>query len=152
MSDKLQEFKAQESMIRQFGFILPLLLVVFVSCQSSEELKREQFYSEGYQLYTLNCANCHQADGSGLANLYPPIQGSSYLMRKADLVCIIKNGLAGEIHVNGKTYNRPMPANPKLPDLEIAEIVTYVNNTWGKDSTYTPTDSVTAFLTRCAVK
>jgi len=129
-----------------------LLILALTSCQSSEELKREQFYSEGYQLYTLHCANCHQADGSGLANLYPPIQGSSYLMRKADLVCIIKNGLAGEIHVNGKTYNRPMPANPKLPDLEIAEIVTYVNNTWGKDSTYTPTDSVTAILTRCAVK
>jgi len=132
------------------GFLL--LILALTSCQSSEELKREQFYSEGYQLYTLHCANCHQADGSGLANLYPPIQGSSYLMRKADLVCIIKNGLAGEIHVNGKTYNRPMPANPKLPDLEIAEIVTYVNNTWGKDSTYTPTDSVTAILTRCAVK
>lgn len=132
------------------GFLL--LILALTSCQSSEELKREQFYSEGYQLYTLHCANCHQADGSGLANLYPPIQGSSYLMRKADLVCIIKNGLAGEIHVNGKTFNRPMPANPKLPDLEIAEIVTYVNNTWGKDSTYTPTDSVTAVLTRCAVK
>lgn len=129
-----------------------LLVLALVSCQSSEELKREQFYSEGYQLYTLNCANCHQADGSGLANLYPPIQGSSYLMRKADLVCIIKNGLAGEMHVNGKTFNRPMPANPKLPDLEIAEIVTYVNITWGKDSTYTPTDSVTAMLTRCKVK
>ncbi len=122
------------------------------SCQNAEELKQEQYYSEGYQLYMANCANCHQAEGTGLVNLYPPIQGSSYLMRKADLVCIIKNGLAGEIQVAGKTYNRPMPANPKLADIEIAEIVTYVNNTWGTDSTYTPTDSVTAMLNRCEVK
>lgn len=127
-------------------------LITFFSCQSSEELKLEQYYSEGYQLYTTHCANCHQAEGTGLANLYPPIQGSSYLLQKADLVCIIKNGLAGEIQVAGKTYNRPMPANPKLPDLEIAEIVTYVNTTWGKDTTYTPTDSVTAMLGRCNQK
>ncbi len=125
------------------------LTLTFSSCQNAEELKREQYYSEGYQLYTAHCANCHQAEGTGLANLYPPIQGSSYLDRNADLVCIIKNGLAGEIEVAGKTYNRPMPANPKLADIEIAEIVTYVNITWGKDSTYTPTDSVTAMLNRC---
>ena len=133
-----------------YGFFI--LTLVFSSCQSSEELKLEQYYSEGYQLYTTHCANCHQAEGTGLANLYPPVQGSSYLLQKADLVCIIKYGLAGEIQVAGKTYNRPMPANPKLPDLEIAEIVTYVNNTWGKDTAYTPTDSVTAMLIRCAVK
>ncbi len=131
---------------------LLLLVIALASCQSSQELKLEQYYSEGYQLYTTHCANCHQAEGTGLANLYPPIKGSSYLLRKADLVCIIKNGLAGEILVNGKTYNRPMPANPKLPDLEIAEIVTYVNNTWGKDTTYTPTDSVTDMLTLCGGK
>ena len=128
-----------------------ILTWIISSCQSSEDLKLEQYYSEGYQLYTTHCANCHQAEGTGLVSLYPPIQGSSYLLRKADLVCIIKNGLAGEIQVNGKTYNRPMPANPKLPDLEIAEIVTYVNNNWGKDTTYTPTDSVTAMLIRCAI-
>ncbi len=135
---------------RIIGFLF--FLFAFASCQSSEELKREQYYSEGYQLYTVHCANCHQAEGTGLANLYPPIQGSSYLMQKADLICIVKNGLAGEIQVAGKTYNRPMPANPKLADIEIAEIVTYVNNTWGKDTTYTPTDSVTAILNRCKMK
>ena len=129
----------------------PLLVFAFSSCQSSEDLKREQYYAEGYQLYTAHCANCHQADGTGLASLYPPIRGSSYLTRKGDLVCIIKNGLSGEIEVAGKTYNRPMPANPKLADLEIAEIVTYVNNTWGKETTHTPTDSVTAMLSRCKV-
>ncbi|GHB77527.1 c-type cytochrome [Persicitalea jodogahamensis] len=126
-------------------------IMAFSSCQSTDELKKEQYYSEGYQLYTANCANCHQADGTGLANLYPPIKGSSYLDRNADLICIIKNGLAGEIQVAGKTYNRPMPANPKLADIEIAEIVTYVNITWGGDSTYTPTDSVTAILSRCEI-
>lgn len=128
---------------------LLLLGGIFAACESKDELKRDQYYSEGYQLYTANCANCHQADGKGLANLYPPIIGSKYVSQTGPLVCIVKNGLAGEIVVAGKTYNRPMPANPKLTDIEIAEIVTYVSNSWGKDNTYTRIDFVTESLLRC---
>ncbi len=132
------------------GRLLGLLLLVAASgCRSQEELKRDQYYAEGYQLYMTHCANCHQADGKGLANLYPPLQGSEYLGRKAEFICISKNGLAGEIQVAGKTYNRPMPANPRLTDIEIAEITTYVYNTWGQETTYTPTDSVTKILDNC---
>jgi mono/diheme cytochrome c family protein len=127
-----------------------VFLITVSACQSTEELKTEQYYSEGYQLYTAHCANCHQADGRGLADLYPPLRESTYLSRKSELICVIKNGLSGEIKVAGKTYNRPMPANSKLTDIEIAEIVTYVTNTWGQETRYTPTDSVTAALTRCA--
>lgn len=129
-----------------------VFLLILSACQSADELKTEQYYSEGYQLYTTQCANCHQADGRGLADLYPPLQESAYLSRQNELICVIKNGLSGEIKVGGKTYNRPMPANPKLTDIEIAEIVTYMTNTWGNEITYTPIDSVTAALTRCEEK
>lgn len=129
-----------------------VLLMALSACQSADELKTEQYYSEGYQLYTTHCANCHQADGSGLADLYPPLQKSTYLSRRDEMICVVKNGLSGEIQVGGKTYNRPMPANPKLTDIEIAEIVTYVTNTWGVKTSYMPIDSVTAALTRCPEK
>lgn len=119
------------------------------ACQSAQELKREQYYAEGFQLYTIHCANCHQDDGRGLANLYPPVENSAYLSQPQAMACVIRNGLSGEITVAGKTYNRPMPANPKLSDIEIAEIVTYVTNTWGQESGYMPIDSVSAALSRC---
>jgi len=130
-------------------WIAGVLIALLSACQSADELKTEQYYSEGYQLYTTQCANCHQPDGKGLVDLYPPIQGSTYIRRKNELICIIKNGLSGEIKVAGKNYNRPMPANPKLTDIEIAEITTYITNTWGKETTYMPIDSVTAALIRC---
>ncbi|WP_247234412.1 cytochrome c [Telluribacter sp. SYSU D00476] len=130
-------------------FALGVLVALLTACQSSEELKRDQYYSEGYQLYTTYCANCHQADGKGLANLYPPLAGSEYLADKSRFICITRYGMSGEITVAGKTYNRPMPANPNLKDLEIAEIATYVYNTWGKDSTYTNTEMVTEVLSKC---
>ena len=137
--------------LKSFGRI-GVLLVALSACQSADELKTEQYYSEGYQLYTTHCANCHQAEGSGLADLYPPLSESTYLSRRNEMICVVKNGLSGEIKVGGKTYNRPMPANPKLTDIEIAEIVTYVTNTWGEKTVYMHTDSVTAALTRCEDK
>jgi mono/diheme cytochrome c family protein len=123
--------------------------VLISSCQDAEKLKTDQYYAEGYALYTTHCANCHQENGKGMANLYPPLQGSEYLDNKELFICITSNGLSGEIEVAGKKYNRPMPANPSLKDIEIAEIVTYVYTTWGKETLYTPTDSVHQILTRC---
>ena len=130
--------------------IFIFVVVLFVTaCQSEQELKTEQYFSEGYQLYTSNCANCHQANGLGMANLYPPLIGSPSLKDKALLACIIKNGMKGDIAVEGKKFNRPMPANPKLMDLEIAEIITYLNVKWQKDSIYTTTEFVNKSLQLC---
>lgn len=98
-----------------------------------EELRLKQYIFQGRKLYQQHCANCHQEDGSGLGRLIPPLENSDYMMESIERsVCIIKNGLTGEIMVNGKQYNQPMPANKGLTNIEVAEIVTYIHNTWGK--------------------
>lgn len=119
------------------------------SCQSSEQLKSEQYFVEGYQLYKTYCTNCHQDDGKGMANLYPPLQSSDILKNKELMACIIKHGMNDTILVAGKKFNRPMPANPKLTELEIAEIVSFVTMKWGKDSTHTSIESVQKSLADC---
>ena len=43
------------------------------------------------------------------------------------------NGLSGPVTVNGKTYNSVMPPMSQLNDDEIANILTYVLNTWGNN-------------------
>ena len=99
----------------------------------SDKVKLEQYIVEGRILYLNHCSSCHQADGKGLAKLYPPLNGSDYLEGNVEgVVCSIKNGLSGPILVNGVEYNQPMPANAKLTPLEIAEITTYVYNSWGR--------------------
>jgi mono/diheme cytochrome c family protein len=97
-----------------------------------ERIKRKQYLIEGKRLYLLHCSNCHQEDGSGLARLYPPLKESDYLKNnEKSVICSIKYGQSGEITVNGVIYNQPMPSNLRLTDLEIAEIGTYIYNTWG---------------------
>lgn len=122
--------------------ILVFLIPGLASCRSSEELKSEQYFVTGQQLYMTHCANCHQMEGKGMSNLYPPIAGSPILLDKARVAHIIKYGMSDTIMVNGRKFSRPMPPNPKLTEIEIAELVSFVSMKWGKDSVYTPIDFV----------
>lgn len=126
-------------------FCLPLL----IACQSEEELKREKYFVAGEQLYKEHCSNCHQTDGKGLAALYPPIKGSDYLKNKEKVICLIRHGLSDSIVVNGRPYNRPMPANPQLANIDVAEIVTYIYNEWGNEKTISEVKDVSKVLDKC---
>ncbi|PLK43441.1 cytochrome c [Emticicia sp. TH156] len=117
-------------------------LFLLSSCQSAEQIKLEQYYIGGKVIYEQNCANCHQKDGKGLQNLYPPLAGSDYLQNKAQVIRVIKNGLTGAIKVNGKIYNQPMPANSQLQNLDIAEVVTYIYNEWANEKEITTVEEV----------
>jgi mono/diheme cytochrome c family protein len=128
---------------------LVFMMLGLTSCRSSEELKTEQYFVTGQQLYMTHCANCHQMEGKGMSNLYPPIAGSSIISDKARLACIVQYGMNDTILVNGKKFSRPMPPNPKLTEIEIAEIVSFVSMKWGKDSVYTPIEFVHKTLADC---
>jgi mono/diheme cytochrome c family protein len=116
-------------------YIIHFTFYIFLSsCQSKEETDRQKYISEGIALYKNNCANCHQVDGAGLAGLYPPLAGSDYLKKNRNaVICSLKYGQQGPIVVNGKRYNRIMPAQLGLSALEVAEITTYIYHKWGGD-------------------
>ena len=116
---------------------------------SRDEIRLKQYQVQGAKIYATYCANCHQQDGKGLAALYPPLAGSDYLL--SDLqraACIIKNGQAKEIVVNGVSYNQMMPANP-ISNLEIAEVLTFITNAWGNDKGLTGVKDVDKWLQEC---
>ncbi len=137
-------------MMRLTGLLVALTgFISVISCQSAEEIKRQKYITEGILVYKTNCANCHQTKGEGVAALYPPIAGSDYLANKNSVICLIRYGQQGPIVVNGKPYNRPMPAQPQLSDLEIAELVTYIYNEWGNETKLTGVKEVTPILQQC---
>ncbi|QMW06553.1 c-type cytochrome [Spirosoma foliorum] len=130
-----------------FGFFG--ILIGLVSCQSEEEIKRQRYITEGILVYKNNCANCHQSKGEGLASLYPPIAKSDFLGDKNKVICLMRYGQQGPIVVNGKPYNRPMPPQPQLSDLEIAELATYIYNEWGNETKLTDVKSIKPILEAC---
>jgi glucose/arabinose dehydrogenase/mono/diheme cytochrome c family protein len=90
---------------------------------------------EGSILYTTYCATCHQRDGKGDNNRFPPLAGSEWVTGDEErLIGIVLNGLQGEVKVNGKAYNGLMPANNHLDDHAIASILTYIRMNFGNTS------------------
>lgn len=78
------------------------------------------------------CATCHQRDGRGLANLFPPLASSDYLMAdKARSIEIVLAGRTGPITVNGANFTGAMPPLSNLTDHEIAAVLTYVRANFG---------------------
>jgi nitrite reductase (NO-forming) len=87
----------------------------------------------GRRTYLLACFACHQPDGRGLAGIFPPLASSDFL--KADRVRAIRipvKGLTGPVVVNGVTFNNIMPPQA-FSDRQIADVLTYVMNSWGND-------------------
>ncbi|MCB9233002.1 MAG: cytochrome c [Bacteroidia bacterium] len=82
--------------------------------------------------YETYCGNCHGKEGQGFRDLYPPLAGSDYLSKhETELPCLIRHGLSGTITVNGKTFDQPMPELPFLNPSQIADILNFVNHSWG---------------------
>nr|WP_029036744.1 copper-containing nitrite reductase [Salinimicrobium xinjiangense] len=89
----------------------------------------------GKQVYTQSCLACHQANGAGIPNAFPPLASADYL--NADVhraIEVVKFGLNGEIKVNGNVYNSSMPAQ-NISDEDVAAVLTYVYNNWGNNKT-----------------
>lgn len=86
----------------------------------------------GSILYNTYCAACHQRNGRGDNNLFPPLAGADWVTGDTDrLIDIVLNGVQGDIMVNGKSYNGLMPPNNHLDDHAIASILTYIRTNFG---------------------
>jgi cytochrome c551 len=108
---------------------LTAAIVIFFTLIGCGDPKFDQYFVRGEQLYELHCSNCHQKNGKGLGLVYPPIDDSDFMEQNFEAtLCLMKFGIKGEVTVNGKVYNQPMPGVPSLTDLEVAQIATYIYN------------------------
>jgi nitrite reductase (NO-forming) len=88
----------------------------------------------GKVLYSKTCFACHQENGEGVANAFPPLAKADFLNADVErAIGIVVHGKNGEVTVNGKTYNSTMPAQT-LSNEEIANVLTYVYSSWGNSN------------------
>lgn len=98
----------------------------------------------GAKLYATYCSACHQPNGKGDGNRFPPLLGSEWITGDIHkTIEVVLNGLEGPITVNGQAYDGIMPANNFLKDEEIAQILTYVRQEFGEGA-----DGIQAFEVR----
>ena len=91
-----------------------------------------QNMSNGKKIYETRCLVCHQADGGGVPNMNAPLDGASNVVGNdiARMVKIIRGGYNERIALDGYYYSNAMTANPDLKDQDIADVLSYIRNSW----------------------
>jgi mono/diheme cytochrome c family protein len=99
----------------------------------------------GEKVYKQYCISCHQADGGGVPNMNPPLINTTYVLgNKERLIKILLKGLNENIEIDGETFSNPMPALPILKDQQIADVLTYVRNSFGNKASAVTASEVKA--------
>jgi mono/diheme cytochrome c family protein len=98
--------------------------------------------ARGKIVYKQICVSCHMADGVGFQQMNPPLIKTSYVLgNKATLIKIVLNGFKEDVEINGEKYTNNMTPHSDLKDQEIADVLTYVRNSFGnKASAVTATE------------
>jgi mono/diheme cytochrome c family protein len=100
-------------------------------------------HERGFAIYNRTCIACHGADGKGVPGAFPPLDGADWATGDPSVPTrIVLAGLQGPIEVAGQKFNNIMPPHTDLKDAEIADVLTYVRQTWSNDATPVAEDFV----------
>ena len=106
----------------------------------------------GQELYVRNCFACHQLDGAGVPGTFPPLAKSDYLLADVERsIKVVCEGLTGDLVVNGQKYSGVMPP-VVLDDPDVADIFTYILNSWGNPGGEVSADTVARVRSRSRIK
>jgi mono/diheme cytochrome c family protein len=124
--------------------LLLLFITLFTSIASEAQTKHKKAaarkpaaalkasITRGQALFTQYCVACHQADGLGVPHMNPPLVKTIYVLGdKSKLIKIVLNGFDEDVEINGETYSNTMAAHDFMKDQEIADVLTFVRNSFG---------------------
>ena len=81
----------------------------------------DELKAKGEQLYAANCSACHQPTGKGMPPAFPALEGSKVVTGpKAAQILLVLHGKPGTA----------MASFARLPDSDLAAIITYTRNAW----------------------
>jgi mono/diheme cytochrome c family protein len=100
----------------------------------------------GAEIYSDACSSCHLENGVGQSRIFPPL-GKDAVLQQSDPTGVLHLILAGT--QIGVSASRPsalsMPSFAwKLDDQEIADVTTYLRNSWGNQASSVGTADVAA--------
>ncbi|MFK8013092.1 MAG: cytochrome c oxidase subunit II [Marinicellaceae bacterium] len=84
---------------------------------------KEELMARGKEVYSIECATCHQATGDGMGDVFPALNGSAIV--NGDIDEQIKTLVFG---IQGTAMT---PFGDRLTESDIAATITYTRNAWG---------------------
>ncbi len=92
--------------------------------------------ARGEAVYKKECLSCHQVDGGGVPHMNPPLaQSSNVLKDKQKIITVVLKGMSDRIPLDDEYYSNVMASHSYLTDQQIADVLTYVRNSFGNKAT-----------------
>ena len=112
-----------------------------IAVESEEEL--DEALLPGKQVYQTYCASCHMMSGKGAPGMNPPLIDTDWVVGdKERLIKVILNGLNDPIEIKGEIYQNIMASHAFLTDQQIADVLSYIRNSWGNSASYVTVEEV----------
>lgn len=120
-------------MTKQIGLLtIGLLCLCFTINAQTNKTISKTVMDNGKAIYTTRCLACHQVDGGGVPHLNAPLDGASAVIAsdKAKLIRIVLKGYSDRVEIDGEFYSNNMAPHADLKDQQIADVLTYIRNSW----------------------
>jgi len=133
-----------------------LFIILSISCNNSGNIKTTEknpdqdqlietippvsssdiIMKRGETVYNEVCLACHQADGSGVPMMFPPITKSDIISgNHVEVIRLVLDGMSGPIEINGEEYNSIMPPQKdNLDDQQISDLLNFLRNSFGNSA------------------
>jgi mono/diheme cytochrome c family protein len=85
----------------------------------------------GKKIFTNQCQKCHQADSLKSSYFNLTLNGKGTSIENMKLIEVMVKGHTTGTAINEKTTQNTMPAFPDMKDQEIADVLTYIKNSFG---------------------
>ncbi|MEP6594754.1 MAG: cytochrome c [Ginsengibacter sp.] len=115
--------------MQKIGIVTLLMGIIFLTgCGGGIPEARME---SGKKVYVTYCQSCHMDDGAGVPDMNAPLRGSKYVAGDKDkLVSIVLHGSKAFVNDPGRTYQNKMPSLANLADQQIADVLTYIRNSF----------------------
>lgn len=133
---------------RSYLVVILIFTLVIVGVLYVSQSKKDDYLLRGKKSYEEHCSNCHGANGEGLQRLIPPLNDPRWVNNDS-IVCIIKNGIDGEILVNGVSFNARMTSNAKIQNDEMADLISYIRHNFTRKPQRMTIKEVTSRILNC---
>lgn len=93
-------------------------------------------YESGAKLYDRHCKSCHGANGLGVPPMYPPLANNQAINMEFSvnpIRMVLFGGFPPSTRGNPRPFGMP-PFAYTLSDQEVADVVTYMRQSWGNRS------------------
>ncbi|WAT04758.1 cytochrome c [Rouxiella badensis] len=102
--------------------------------------------ARGKDIYLSNCAACHQSNGEGVRSMVPALKGNNALQASepTNVLHVLMVGAQGAATDSNPTSAAMPEFGWKLTDQQMADVSTYVRNSWGNSAPEVTADQAAA--------